>query len=372
VAAEEQREPRPPGRAVEREAWRRADAAGPDQLERDRVLVDEKRAGERLPADDDRAVRAHVRLVGSERVDDRRARHQHEPLDRAVPEELLERGAALPADVADEGDVADLRVVHPRAVRAEERPPRRGRVLGVEDGRHGGEARAGGEREADRGPRGDARPSRGEHHERKGDGRRERDEHRAAPGRAGPLLDPVLGVEERRVHLLLGCGEAGERHDGGDGDEARAEQRVLQPEGPASRGVEAERDRDQRQDVEEVALLRPVGGAEEARLEQQRRGEDDGQRRERELDAAARVRERQRQSEDRSRHEYEAGRVEQDEQVRPRVPGDLDRVDVRLDDAAVEGEHPRGAEHQRDPDRSGHEQERQSLLADGCAKSALA
>ena len=71
------------------------------------------------------------------------------------------------------------------------------------------------------------------------------------------------------MHLLVGGGEAGERHDGGHGDERRREERVVEAERPATRGVEAEADGHEGQDVEEVALLSEVGGSEQARLADQ-------------------------------------------------------------------------------------------------------
>ncbi len=71
------------------------------------------------------------------------------------------------------------------------------------------------------------------------------------------------------MHLLVGGGEAGERHDRGSGDERGRNERVIEAEGPATRRVQAEADSHEGQDVEEVALLCEVGGSEQARLADQ-------------------------------------------------------------------------------------------------------
>ena len=87
-----------------------------------------------------RPVGADAHAVVVERVELPCAGQQQNTVDRPVPEELLERGAADPGDVPHQRHVAEMGVVDPGRVARQERESDGMRVLLVED--HGSRTEA--------------------------------------------------------------------------------------------------------------------------------------------------------------------------------------------------------------------------------------
>jgi hypothetical protein len=108
---------------------------------------------------------------------------------------------------------------------------------------------------------------------------------------------------------------------------------VDAPVRPPARGVEAEEDPDERDGVEEVALLDPVaaetvGG----RLDEQRRDEEGGQGSEGELLPRARPAEREPEPDRGAGGEHDAGGVGEEHRVGAEPLGHLRRGDVEIED----------------------------------------
>ena len=192
------------------------------------------------------------------------------------------------------------------------------------------------------------------------------------PGEPSHCFDAEDAVEHRGMRLLVGGGVPGERHDGHERHDAGGEQRVNQPARPAACGVEPEADRHERQEVEEVPLLSLVECPEQAGLDEQAGGEENGERAERQLTARARPGDRKEEAEDRARDEDDAGSEQEHEQVRPRPLDERDRLDVDMEDAVVVREHAGGPEDDRRSRRDREENDRKQLLAKSGAQAAFA
>ena len=151
------------------------------------------------------------------------------------------------------------------------------------------------EREHERRPETGA--PRGDRRERRQQRDGGRDQRGATPA-AELGREPVDAVEDRRAVDGRGDREAAQRHADRDDDEPGGEREMGERERPAARGIEGEAEAEQRDDVEDVALLDLLAG--DGRLawstpasRSERDGEERCDRAERELVAGAGVRERQ-------------------------------------------------------------------------------
>ncbi len=303
---------------------------------------------------------------GAERVGRLGAREQDDPAHAPVPEELLGRAAARRAERLDERDVPEAGAVDPGEVAGHRRADVRG-VVAVEHeradrGEHAGDP---GEAERDRGSVLSAHEHDGEHREDPG---RDRDHERPGPHREQPL-EPEHGEQERRVLLVVGGGEAGERHAHREEEHRAGDERDREPVRPAAPRVEAEGERDERQQREQVALLvagRPSCGV-DRRLDEDPRGDEERQRAERPLDAGARAGECEREPDDRPRDQDPAGRVGEHHRVdrRPLQRGEGGHVVVP--DHRVVAEHPRGPEPDHRDDGKPEQREGRPVAADAPA-----
>ena len=143
---------------------------------------------------------------------------------------------------------------------------------------------------------------------------------------------------------------------------------------PAAARVEHEEDRDERQRIEEVALLHAVAPARrvEGAFEQEPEGEEERERGERQLGARDGAPEREHETEERAGHEHPSRRVRENERLRTE-PGEQ-RVDAEpeIEDAVVVAEHAPGPGREPAEEDGAEETEHEHLLAQCAAQAALA
>ena len=172
--------------------------------------------------------------------------------------------------------------------------------------------------------------------------------------------------------LFVTRGVPGERHDGRRRDDSGREERVVETPRPATGRVEPEADEDERQEVEEIALLGLLEGPEEPGLDEQGDGQEQRHRPEDELPARARAREDENEPEDRPGNEHEPRGVEEDEQVHAGALEQRHGVDPDVDDALVVGKDARGADREGCDQGHGEQGEWQQLLPESRAQPPFA
>jgi hypothetical protein len=242
----------------------------------------------------------------------------------------------------------------------------------VRDGAGRGKG-AGSEREPDgdrsRQPGTEAERRRCEREQCRGQGNRQRSEARVA--------DQVLQLagceEERRVALSVGGGEAGQGNPGRESDQAERDQRVRDSVRPTARREETEGDEGERQDVEEVALLNPVGAVRrvQARLEEDRGREQEGQAAEGKLVPRAGPRDCERDADHSTRREDPTARVENEHRIGGGPFPDRENVQVQVENAVVVAqESVRSCDRERH-ERQREEPERKALVSERPADAAF-
>ena len=182
----------------------------------------------------------------------------------------------------------------------------------------------------------------------------------------------AVGEERRRVRLAVRGRVAGERHAGGEQDEPRREHAVDEAVRPAARGVQREQDPDQRDGVEEVALLdavaaEPVGG----RLDEERDDERGRERAEGQLLSRSRPPQREPETEHGPGREHDAGGVGEEHRVGAEPLRHLRRGDVEVEDALVEAESSARPDRHERQHRDQDEPQDERLLAKRAAHAPL-
>ena len=142
---------------------------------------------------------------------------------------------------------------------------------------------------------------------------------------------------------------------------------------PAARGVEAEGDPEERDGVEEVALLHPVAVDAPGRcLEEEGEGDRERERSEGQLLAGARPAQREPEAEEPAGDEDDPGRVDEERRVGSQPPRQLGRHEVLVEDAAVEAERAPRADGEERHGRQDEGSEHDDLLAERGAQPPLA
>ncbi len=175
------------------------------------------------------------------------------------------------------------------------------------------------------------------------------------------------------MRLAAACGVLRERLCESGRDEQRGDDAVCDLQRPPALRVEQERERPERQDVEEVALLDVVEVSVDDGLCEQRDREQDDHDAERELRAGPRLRQAEPETEDRARDEHEPRREGEHDRVGAEELRSDGEVEVRdVEEARVVAAVPCGAEGE-EPDGNDDEQpEQHAVLPQEGKQPALA